>query len=109
MKIPAVISMYQSSRFGWEAGVCNFFPDGSGIVGFVEHFEKKMKKCLLIISQPLNTQFEVYIKLVLQEKRMLTFVTCNTELNLPLRKTLKFPQCSMICPSNTFMNQLEAL
>lgn len=40
---------------------------------------------------------------------MLTFVTCNTELNLPLRKTLKFPQCSMICPSNTFMNQLEAL
>ena len=55
MKIPPLISVCQSSRFGWETGVCtlivyNFFPDGSGIVGFVEYFEKKMKRYLLIIS-----------------------------------------------------------
>lgn len=40
---------------------------------------------------------------------MFTFVTCNADLNLQLRKTLKYPQFPAICPFIDFRNQPEAL
>lgn len=38
---------------------------------------------------------------------MLSFVTYNVDLNLQLRKTLKCPQCPVICPFNDFMNHTK--
>lgn len=63
MKIPALISNVSSpvDLGGRQESALEFFynfPRWFWYSWFAEHFEEKLQKCLLIINQPLNIQFE---------------------------------------------------